>query len=657
MIRRTIYLRRANDGSIERCSVATTTDGAPRSRQEVYLNGPWEATGLARDTAYEKGATFATLFDQWAIIDELEEIEDKITLTTQRAIGRRLYRALFGTKRSIGDRWIHLVPLLAPAQPAGAPDADSDFVDLVYRLPWSFVTTADDDRANFLSRTRSGAGSITVDAWPDRGATAPFETKLPPYPVILLVIPLNAKGKEETFGKDHLKVIQTALGPYYEKPGLQSHVVHARTFEEFTTKLETARPHIVYFYGHAKPSGNSTVFWFDHGKIMRHVDAGEICAAVQNLRDITRFAPIVWVNACQSAAAERNSFFRLLSPMSATVLATRTLAAVADSRAIAEKALPAVVIGGHAPHAAIRDVLSTSPPPMLAGRWATTVISVQYEMWSALGTEERQVPDLESAGDFPMRVDRTHALASIADRLGPRLRLSPKAPHVVVWKGPPEQSLDVFTQRFIDHLAETFPDWSTVELRVGLQLDPRPASESEKDDLVSILIALLGRPLDPEDVTNVNHKRIRDEAIRLSKPRTVLLFVHGPFTRANIAAINEYLKTWSSLHTAIDTQGGNVHVVLGFAFNEENTVAEGPTLAGEGFITELLGPVAPREIAAHLAQFRLFYSYAPDEIDARANELAQEASGMFRLIHARLEKRAQMIRWSRRGTKQGEQNG
>ncbi|MEY9123805.1 hypothetical protein [Bradyrhizobium yuanmingense] len=657
MIRRTIYLRRAEDGSIERCSVATADDGTPRSRQEVYLNGPWEATGLGRHTAYEKGATFGSLIDQWAIIDELEEIEDKITLTTQRAIGRQLYRALFGAKRSIGDRWIHLVPLLAPAHAAGTADDNSDFIDLVYRLPWSFLTIADDDRASFLSRTRSGPGSITLDAWPDRGATAPFETKLPPHPVVLLVIPLNSTGKEDTFGKEHLKVIQTALGPYYEKPTLQKNVIHASTFEEFSTALETMRPHVIYFYGHAKPSGNSTVFWFDHGKVTQHVDVGEICGAVQRLRETTPFAPVVWVNACQSAAAERNNFLRLLSPLAATVLATRTLAAVADSRAIAEKALPAIVIGGHAPHAAIRDVLSTSPPPMLAGRWATTVISVQYELWSALGTEERQVPDLESAGDFPMRVDRTHALSSIAGQLGPRLRLPPTAPHVVVWKGPPEQSLEVFTRRFIDHLAETFPDWSTVELRVSLQLDPRPASESENDDLVSVLIALLGRPLDPDDVTTVNHKRIRDETMRLSKPRTVLLFVHGPFTRANLGAVNDYLKNWRSLHAAIDTQGGNVHVVLCFAFNDENTVAEGPTLVGDGFITEPLGPVSPRELAEHMAQFRLFYNYAPDEIDAKANELARETNGMFRLIHARLEKQAQMIRWSRRGTKQGEQNG
>ena len=651
MIRRTIYLRRADDGSIERCSVTTTTDGTPRDRQEVYLEGPWEATGLSPDTAYEKGATFASLFDQWAVIDELEEIEEKITLTTQRAIGRRLYRALFGAKRSIGDRWIHLVPLLAPTHIAGADDANSDFIDFVYRVPWSFLTVADDDRASFLSRTRSGTGSITFDAWPDRGTTTPFETKLPPHPVVLLVIPLNSTGKEDTFGRDHLKVIKTALEPYYEKPKLQKNVIHARTFEDFIAALRTTRPHVIYFYGHAKPYGNSTVFWFDHGEVTQHVDVGEICGAVQDLREATRFAPVVWVNACQSAAAERNSFLRLISPMAATVLATRTLAAVADSRAIAEKVLPAVVIGGHAPHAAIRDVLSTSPPPMLAGRWATTVISVQYELWSALGTEERKVPDLESAGDFPMRVDRTHALSSIAGQLRPRLQRPPTVPHVVMWKGPPEQSLDVFTRRFIDHLAETFPDWNTVELRVGLQLDPRPASESEQNDLVSILIAILGRPLDPDEVTIVNFKRVRDEAIRLSKPRTILLFVHGPFTRANLAAINDYLKNWRRLHTAIDTQDGNVHVVLCFAFNDENTVTEGPALAGEGLITELLGPVSPREIADHMAEFRLFYNYAPEEIDTKANELARETGGMFRLIHAKLEKQAQMIRWSRRGTK------
>src|SRR5262249_40625300 len=130
-----------------------------------------------------------------------------------------------------------------------------------------------------------------------------------------------------------------------------------------------------------------------------------------------RFPPIIWVNACQSAAAERNNFLRLLSPVAATVVATRTLVAVADSRAIAEQALPAVAISGQAPHCAIRDVLSKAPPPVLAGRWATTIISVQYELWSALGTEDRQVPDIESLGDFPMRVDRVAALSHIGAEL------------------------------------------------------------------------------------------------------------------------------------------------------------------------------------------------------------------------------------------------
>jgi hypothetical protein len=660
MIRRTIYLKRADDGAVLRCC----PDGdAAASREEIFRNGPWESTGLSRNTVYddERRTTFGDLFTKWARIDGLEEIETEIRLDTQRRIGRILYNGLFGSKAAIGDRWVHLVPLITPGPDPISPP-DSEFLDLVCHLPWSFLTTANGERADFLVRAKAGPGIVTIDAWPERDNDSMFETKLPPFPTILAVIPTNSEGGDETHGTEHWEAIRRTLEPHYAGRKLTKSLVCVRTFEEFTTAVQDARPHLIYLYGHAHPEKGSTGFWFDkEDGTGDFINVDEIQQALHDLFALTRFAPVVWVNACQGSSAERHNFLRQLSPLAAAVVTTRTLAAVEDSRAIAERALPAIAIGGRPPHGAIRDILAVRAPPVLSARWATTVISVQYELWSALDPEQREVEDIESAGDFPMRMDRNASLAKIAADLSARFAAPPEAqlalPHVVIWKGPAEQSLDVFTRRFVDHVSEQFPAWTTIEFRVDPQVDARPA-DSLDHDLACILIALLGRELDPGELTNVDYNRINNEVRRIcSGRRSILLFIHGPFTRSNVAAIGDYINNWRALHTALEHAGDDFQVVLGFAFDDEEVVVAAPPPTWEGVMIAPLEAVEPRELSEHLKKFRRFYNLAPDQAGALAQQLVEDACGLFRPIHAKLEQRAKFIRWSRRSANPGGSNG
>jgi hypothetical protein len=291
------------------------------------------------------------------------------------------------------------------------------------------------------------------------------------------------------------------------------------------------------------------------------------------------------------------------------VITTRTVAAVEDSRAIAEKALPKIVIGGQPPHTAVRDVISTSSVSMVAGRWATTVISVQYEIWSALAPEERNVEDLESAGDFPMRMDRTEAFAVIERYLTARLSGSASAAHVVMWKGPPEQGLDVFARRFADFVEERYSDWNSCRRKIELQLGDR-ANNSESHYLSCIYLGLTGRGVIPDDFSASRMERIRRVLRRIiTRPQTILLLLHGPFTEANLNAVREYLKFWEGLPDALGLVSRDVHVVLASAFLQDEKVQATYEPSEHALLVELGKCIPSRsgkafELIPHFVRFK-----------------------------------------------------
>jgi hypothetical protein len=332
------------------------------------------------------------------------------------------------------------------------------------------------------------------------------------------------------------------------------------------------------------------------------------------------------------------------------------LAAVKESRLIAETALPMIVKHGRAPHSAVRDVLCGSGAPVLAGRWATTVISVQYDLWSALSTEDRQVEDVESAGDFPMRMDRMEPLRMIREHLSRCFSGPADKAHVVMWKGPPEQSLDVFAQRFIDLVEESFPDWTRLERRVELQLSTR-AEHNRAQQLASLFLGLIGEGA-VEPMQGINIARIRSLVHRLvTQRRTILLLTHGPFTQADLGGIYEYLVFWRDLPSELQLGGRDVHIVLAFAFLEDAAVEPPTPFPEDGLLIQQLGPVSPFELTDHLFSFRSFYNLTESEVPYQAQVYVEGANGHFRTIHAELENRAKLFRWSLLRRESEGQNG
>ena len=104
-MRHIIYLRRGADGSLE------------RSEKPPDCVSEWFLTGLSEKAVFEGGSslkTFEELFDEWAKIERIEDLEQVLDLETQRSIGRILCRALGAPPQLETTNWLHLIPVTVP---------------------------------------------------------------------------------------------------------------------------------------------------------------------------------------------------------------------------------------------------------------------------------------------------------------------------------------------------------------------------------------------------------------------------------------------------------------------------------------------------------------------------------------------------------------
>jgi hypothetical protein len=247
--RREIRLRRAEDGSIQR-----------------FVQGQgWTATSLSKDMILD-GEEMETLEQLLELLetDKVENLAFELRLTRQRNIGRQLYRSLFGN-HALGDpgRWLHFVPEVEPPRDDVARAKNDEFVDLVCRIPWAFLTRADTDNAPFLMLDRKEPVTITIDAAPSRGYVARFqEIRFPLHPHVLLVIPQVQDPKHPTEGEAHraeLEAAFTSLDTKFE--GCRLARTHARFLEQLR---KSPSPDVIYFYGHAFSAGHGGQFQFEN---------------------------------------------------------------------------------------------------------------------------------------------------------------------------------------------------------------------------------------------------------------------------------------------------------------------------------------------------------------------------------------------------------
>jgi hypothetical protein len=633
-----IYLRRGANGRLERS----------QSLKEPVV---WSQTDLS-------DAMFGELFDEWSNITDIDDIEERLNLDTQYAIGRKICRELGAPSVLRTTKWLHLVPVTEIGDTDAIKERNEAFLDLFCRIPWNLVTRKDEENPIFLARDFPQSGSVTLLACHTSDGRARIRNvsnvRLPPFPRILLVIPLKHYADDDpTYGEEHLAALKESLVSYRDA-GRESNITHVATFEDFeralTQGIAGEDADIVYFYGHGNALDNTSVFFFDNpdseATNASEVDIDRIKLAlrecVRKRGDIPLAA--VWINACKGAAARGNSFLRSLSPEAGTVLTTRTLAPVEDSRAIAEDALKRIALDGEAPHVALRLVMNTCTykPPVTSGRWAAPVVSVQYEYWSPLDTEHRPIEDVDSAGDFPVRLDRVSSLSRIERTLRKHFDATGAAPLSIGWRGDGEQRIDIFERRVADLLPERLYQWPTVIRRVELQFDSCSARNLTNHFFCSIWAGIQSERSYPEmktpDMADV--RRVINRLI--AKETRALVLEHGPFTSVHISQIAQYMEFWRTFYQ--DLIPKDRRLVLAFGFKEETGATAGlePRIL-HTFVR--LGPVPQRELKLHLTAFGRFYRQTSTMAEAKAEQLMTEYDGSFLKIHAALERLAELHAW------------
>jgi hypothetical protein len=621
----------------------------------------WRDTGLSMDAivAGESNETIGNLLQKFINLDKIIDIEASLPLSAQHAIGRQLSAGLFGADAlEFAREHLHLVPVVDDDK----SNVAEDFFELVLRLPWTLLTTRDDAAAEFIALRSVRPSVITLDASPRKDGSPRFrEVKLPPWPKILIVCPLNTQP--DTRGKIHMDELIAKLKPSYADKNRLNRLQIVHTYKDFVRCLADSEsgfiPHIVYYYGHAKAEETSTLFQFDPtpGDNGTH-ELGDLINPLRSIFERTRFPPIIWINACQGGAAKRNNVVRRLAPLASAVITTRQVAVVEDSMTLGLQALPDIALEGVAPATAltraVAEMAKARPDKaVMAARWATTVIATQYGLWSPLGTEDRKLPDPESAGDVSMRLDRSEPLDAIERYFNDALQVSPKTPHAILWHGLPDDGTEVFAQRFVDLVSERFADWSAINFPVELQLSALPKEGAEDHFLDRVYAALrivdgigdAGAAFDPLVKAEIEQ--------RSGGQPTLLIFSHGPFNASHIEALRSYLEFWKHLFGRLDLDPSKTRIVLGLRFVREKAAM---ALAAQDPALELisLDEVPRDELDGHIERYSHFYGYGKD-IDQTSARLIGDHGRRFRPLHLALERKLRINVWKDRLDKAGDE--
>lgn len=562
-------------------------------------------------------------------------LEGQLPLDEQRRIGSELWKALF--KDSGNDDYggrIHLVPV---------PTAGADnrpLFDLVCRLPWTLMTRG--MNGPFLARDPKEPVAITIDGDPERAHPERFANiRFPPYPEMVLVIP-DLKGAGDTEAEAHRAALQASLHEYYISSAQRQQLHFIKRFDELEKILGARSPKLIYFHGHGEGAGGITKLQFD---LQDGTTEWKGIDEIRVLLDRLVFPPVVWINACNAGADAINNALRALSGAACAVVVARTIAYVEDSRALGEAALPAIAIHGYAPASALRNAIKTQKVPVALARWANPAIAVQYGLWSTLDTEARAVGDPASIGDFQMRMDRAEPLKSASAYLRQRLDDSFALPCPLIWRGSHNESLEVFEQRLSDSLSEMFVEFPVTTWRVDLNPAAPPREKLWPNEFFNegVLCSLLNirGPLRDRSAS-----RLKDAFInQFQQGPAIAVFEHGPLNRSAHKLIADYLGYWGQLARYLGLGAGRqIFVVLGFAIGDDSPV---DVPAPPGPLDLRLGPVGPRELAAHLWTFHDPYGVIDEEMaDTEAAELVTGFSGAFRPIHESLEERLRVRYWT-----------
>jgi hypothetical protein len=601
---------------------------------EIDVEGKdeWRKTSLSKTMKFDSRSIpdVKSLLDSYLDTKFLEIHTWDLRIAEQRKIGCALRQSIFGDSKVRLGTHLHIIPVLNPEDPKG----NRELLDVTCRVPWSLLTTKNDEKSDFLALNPVRPTAISFDADPQ---TEPrpdcYEIRLPSAPKLLLVMPEVKHENVETgtAAEAHRKSILEMLEPYYKE--VPTNIECVRTVEEFQAAFTDKNfPHdIIYFYGHGRSLDKGAIFEFEKdGKtgVPNWIQIDIIHEVIHRAVTSSRRPPFVFFNACQGAAASQESALRTFATSASCVIAMRSVVWMDASRTLAEKVLKSVIIDGFAPPVAVREALRKMPLTwMRSGHWASIAIAVQYSEWTSLGMTKPIAEANDAVGDFPSRVDRSEPLAEIEKILQENLNSDPtgNGPSVILWAGSRDEMPTEFSERTRDVIIERFPGHRPLFYDVTLQ---QGVSPDATDDLEPQLYCGIYRAFVNElDIDVVRPIDVISVIQNISPGRKgILVLFHGPLSPAHVKLVSDYIALWGTICEGLgDDMAPRIALAFGFEVD-----ATGPMVPPAGSDAIFLGSVPPAEIKAHLSRYRHYYRGVSDKtLDDKTEKLATNSSGVF----------------------------
>ena len=275
-----------------------------------------------------------------------------------------------------------------------------------------------------------------------------------PVNLRLMVVAPQPAGLEKTGAPDHLRALKKELERYDTRLTSKEWWMEVDTWELFMDRLQTYKPHLIYYYGHGVGDEDTVRLCFAEGVRRKRKDVPVLDFATE-LRKLKSVPLLVYVNCCQGAAGGILGVGPQLCSTVPAVVTNRAVADVAAAQAQATAFWLGILCEGQAPHQAIADLGSRRGGPDLTSsdpRWFTPVLYRQYLEWRAepRPKQERSVSDPH----WHVKVDRVRQYSTVATDTRRMLREGKPKSLAYLWYGLEGEGVEIFHDRLERELKE-----------------------------------------------------------------------------------------------------------------------------------------------------------------------------------------------------------
>jgi hypothetical protein len=319
------------------------------------------------------------------------------------------------------------------------------------KLPWALLN----NKGKFVATAGWSVNfSPPYESWKD--------IDISPSPRIMIVMP-EPGDQDGTEAGDHLKDLQDIFSAHtYNKI-----IYTVKTWDDFKAKINTVKPHMLYYYGHGESEeGNSRLLFADEDGRSIKISAVEF---TNYLRDLGEDAPaLIYINCCSGDAGGILGVGKQLRDIIPAVITNCSKIPVKIAQKQAREIWNNILVNKLMPHEAVavmRKDFGGEPGELSAIRWLLPVIHCGYKAWKF---NPNPTPS-EIEINWKNKLDRDKPVAQALYHTDEMLNEEYRAV-TFLWYGREGHGVERFHDRLINQMTsdrkgiyrvhEVYPNWS-----------------------------------------------------------------------------------------------------------------------------------------------------------------------------------------------------